>query len=183
MAAPTYPRVPVYEYLNTSYHPDTEYIDGVLVEHSDPTILHALQALLCGYFRPLEKANRFKVLPEVRTEIVRFSKYRIPDLLLCATPVPKGSVIDKTPLAVIEILSPTDRMGETLERFREYAALGVPVIIQMDPEKSIAHRFEKGSLIETRIKELDLQGRSIPFDSEALFHQLRSEHQSATEEE
>ncbi len=88
--------------------------------------------------------------------------------------------MDVPPLAVIEILSPTDRMGEILERFREYAAIGVPVIVQMDPEKGIAHRFQNGSLIETRFREFDSDGRAIPFDSKALFEQLRAEHRDAT---
>jgi hypothetical protein len=73
-------------------------------------------------------------------------------------------------------------MGETLERFREYASLGVPSIIQMDPEKSIAHRFDNGSLIETKFTYLALGSRTIRFDSEALFEQLRSEYREATEQ-
>lgn len=171
------------EYLNTSYHPDMEYVDGTLVERSVPTLFESLlQAILGVYFRQLERLHRFKVLPKVRIEIIKASKYRIPDLLLCATPMPPGRIMDVTPLAVIEILSPTDTMSETLERLRDYAAIGVPVIIQMDPEKCIAHRFEKGSLIETEFKELEMGGRILPFDSETLFEQFRSEHKEATED-
>ena len=161
-----------------------EYVDGVLVERSVPTILHSfLQALMIAYFRNIERLHAFKALPEVRTEIVRSARYRIPDLALSRVPVPRGRVLDAPPLAIIEILSPTDKMGETLERFREYAALGVPSIIQMDPEESIAHRFDKGSLIETKFTDLDLGSSTIPFDTEALFEQLRSEYRQATEQE
>ena len=181
--APTYPIVPASEYLNTAYHPEMEYVDGVLVERSVPTILHSLlAAILCAHFRQFEETGRFKTLPEVRTEIVKLSRYRIPDVLLCGTPVPKGRVIDVSPLAVIEILSPSDKMGETLERFREYASIGTRIIIQMDPENSIAHRFDNGSLIETKFKELNLGDRVVGFDSDRLFEQLRAEHRSATEQ-
>jgi Uma2 family endonuclease len=176
--------VPASEYLNTAYHPDVEYVDGVLLQRSLPTILHSLlQALLCAHFRKLELTGRFKALREVRTEIVKLSRYRIPDLLLCAMPVPKGRVVDVAPLAVIEILSPSDKMGETLERFREYASIGTRITVQMDPEKSIAHRFDNGSLIETRFTELDLGDRTVPFDSDALFGQLHAEHRHATDQE
>lgn len=160
-----------------------EYVDGVLVERSAATILHSLlQSVLIGYFSTLERARAFITLCSVRTETVRSARYRIPDLAVCGLPLPRGRVLDAPPRAIVEILSPEDSMGDTLERFREFAALGVPSIVLMDPECSIAHRFDRGSLIETKFTELDLGGRSIPFDSEALFEQFRAEYRDATEE-
>jgi hypothetical protein len=48
--------VPVDEYLNSTYEHDMEYVDGVLVERSLPTISHSLlQAILIAHFRQLEK--------------------------------------------------------------------------------------------------------------------------------
>lgn len=179
--APTYAPVSATEYLNTSYRPDLEYVDGVLVEKSVPTFLHGLLQLLLGsYLRQFEKTCRFKVVPEVRTEIVKLARYRLPDILLCATPVRVERVLDVTPLAVIEILSPTDTIKGLLERFRDFDAIGVTHIILLDPEKSIAYRFENGSLIETKFKALEAEGRTIPFDSEAIFDQLRTEYREAT---
>ena len=68
-------------------------------------------------------------------------------------------------------------------RYREYHAIGVRTIVQMDPEKHIAHRFEAGSLLETRVGGLYLPhvDASVPFNSEALFEQLRSEANQATD--
>jgi Uma2 family endonuclease len=79
--------------------------------------------------------------------------------------------------AVIEILSPDDRMGDTLARFRDYQSIDVQHIIQMDPKNHVAHRFENGSLLEIRLDSLALFGpdRIIPFDSDSLFAQLRQE--------
>ena len=96
--------------------------------------------------------------------------------MLCPRPLPKGKVVNVTPLAVIEILSPDDKMRETLARFRDYARIGVPHIVQMDPEEYVAYRFERGSLIETRLAGLLLPGqnRSIPFDSQTLLDRLEA---------
>src|SRR5262245_35771554 len=128
--APTFPLVPVDEYLNSSYQPDMEYVDGILVERSVPTYFHALlQAILIAHFRQFERNCRFKALPELRTQIIERARYRVPDVLLCATPTAIQRVMTEVPLVVIEILSPTDTMQETLLRFRDYATLGVPFII------------------------------------------------------
>ena len=88
-----------------------------------------------------------------------------------------------TPPVVIEILSPDDTVTESLRRFRDYSSIGVGTIVQMDPEAYVAHRFENGSLIETRFNHLTLRHTDveIPFDSDALFEQLRSELSEATE--
>jgi Uma2 family endonuclease len=182
--APTYSLVPVDEYLSTAYQPDMEYVDGVLMERSMPTIIHALLQLILGtYFRQFEKQCHYKTFPELRTKIIDRAHYRISDLLLAATPIPKGRIMEATPVAVIEILSPDDRLSATLARYRDYSSVGVPNIVQMDPERCVAHRFESGSLIETKFEGLYLphMNDTVPFDSEALFDQLRREMAEAVE--
>lgn len=181
--APMLPLVPVDEYLTSSYHPDLEYVDGVLVERGMPTIFHGLlQVILIAYFRQFEREYRFKALAEVRTQIIERARYRIPDILLCAVPIPKTRIVNVTPLAVVEILSPDDKTSDTLARFRDYSSIGVPTIVQMDPENHVAHRFEAGSLLQTQFQGLCLPhiNLSVPFDSEALLAQLRAEHEEAT---
>ncbi|SPF55788.1 hypothetical protein SBA4_7430002 [Candidatus Sulfopaludibacter sp. SbA4] len=45
------------EYLNTSFRPDMEYVDGVLVERGMPTIAHSvLQMILIYYFAQYRRA-------------------------------------------------------------------------------------------------------------------------------
>ena len=175
--APPLPVVPVEEYLNSGYHPEMEYVDGVLVERDVPTIPHALlQRLLIVYFAQFEKSFNFLALPEVRTQIIERARYRVPDILLCGKPVPRGKVVNTIPLAVIEILSPEDRISVMLERFHDYASIGVPQIVMMDPERFIAHRYEDGSLIRTEFDSLSLPaGTTVPFSSQALFERLRED--------
>jgi Uma2 family endonuclease len=174
---PTIPLVSADEYLNSGYHPDMEYVDGALVERDVPTISHSLlQAMLSEYFRRFRKQFRFAALSEPRTQIVERARYRIPDLMLCPLPLPAGKIVDSIPWAVIEILSPDDRLSEQFARFRDYKRLGVRQMVLLNPEDLVAYRFdENGSLIETRFTSLDLPSGSVPFDTEALFRQLVEE--------
>lgn len=171
------------EYLRTSYSPDVEFVDGVLVHKGMPTILHGLlQAILISWFRTYEAEWRIKVVPEVRTQIIEGARYRIPDLLVFRVPAPAGSGAGKiftlVPEIVIEILSPDDRQSENLARFRDYERIGVTHIVQMDPVTQVAHRYFEGSLIRTEFTSLDVvgsSGRLLPFDSAELFAQLERE--------
>ena len=91
--SPVAPLVSAEEYLNSSYRPDLEFVDGVLVERGVPTLPHSiLQMILIQYFARWQKSMAFLTLPEVRTQIVERARYRIPDILLCPKPLPKGKV-------------------------------------------------------------------------------------------
>lgn len=174
--APTLPLVPIEEYLKSSWRPDMEFVDGVLMERSMPTIAHSLLQIILGeYFRQFEKQFRFKALPEARTEIIERARYRIPDLLLCPKPLPRGKIVNVVPWAVLEILSPEDQLSEMLQRFHDYTTIGVNNVVLLDPEKYIAHRFEAGSLIETAFDSLLLPTGNVPFESSRLFIQMREE--------
>ena len=173
--------VSVDEYLKSSYYPDMEYVDGVLVERSVPANVHSLlQMILIEYLGRYRKAFGFLSLPEARTQIIERARYRIPDVMLCPAPLSAGKVVTGTPWAVIEILSPEDRMPVQLERFRDYKRIGVPHVVLLDPEQFIAFRFDEGSLLQTRFTSLDLPTGSLPFDTESLFAQLREETNEAS---
>jgi Uma2 family endonuclease len=175
--APAIPRISTEEYLTAGYHPEVEYVDGVLVERDVPTISHSLlQAILIGYLRLYGKQFRFAALSEARTRIIERARYRVPDVLLCPVPLPTGKIVDSIPWAVIEILSPDDRLSEQLARFRDYKQIGVLHMVLLDPEDLAAYRFdENGSLLQTQFASLDLPTGSLPFDTEALFRQLVEE--------
>jgi Uma2 family endonuclease len=172
-AVPTLPLVSVDDYLSSTYHPEKEYVDGVLVERSVPTIAHSLlQMILIRYFSEYEDSLDFLSLPEVRTRIIERARYRVPDVILCPVPLPTGKVVTSIPWVVFEILSPDDRMPEQLERLRDYDRIGVDHVVLLDPERLIGYRFERGSLFQTQFTSLDLSSGSVPFDSDALFRRL-----------
>ena len=101
--------------------------------------------------------------------------YRIPDILLYKLPYTGVRVVDTPPGSVIEILSPEDRIRQTLDRYWDCADFGVLEIVQVDPERFVAHRYEDGSLIRTEFEKLPLAGGEtfVPFPSADLFARLR----------
>jgi Uma2 family endonuclease len=114
----------------------------------------------------------FLAIPECPAKVAS-SRYRVPDVLLASEPVDRTArFYAGVPLAVIEILSPEDRMKIALQRFRDYQALGVPFIVQMDPEAAITHLFEANNLICRELEALDFPGRSIPFQTRGLYARL-----------
>lgn len=171
------PLVSVDEYLTTSYEQDKEFVDGRLIEKGMPTLFHQLlSAILLEWFRRHEKEFHIKALADVRTQIVERARYRLPDIMVLTTPAPARHIVTQVPNAVIEIVSPDDRKRENLLRFRDYSQFGVRHIIQMHPEKHIAWRFQDDSLIRTDFQTLSLPDRGdLPFDSTAIFEQLRRE--------
>ena len=169
---PTIPLVSADEYLNSSYRPDMEYVDGVLVERGVPTGSHGLlQHILGVYFEPYCEQFQFEPLPEVRTQIIERARYRIPDVMLCPIPVPSG-IMTSVPWAVVEVLSPEDRFSDLVARFNDYKRIGVRHMVLLDPEDLVAYRFENGALAEARFTSLELPTGDLPFDSEELFQRL-----------
>jgi Uma2 family endonuclease len=135
--APTVPLVSVDEYLSTSYEPDVEFVDGVLVEEGMPTAFHQLlSAILLRCFFHYEKNFRIKALADVRTQIIERARYRLPDVMVYTTPAPFTRIMTRVPDIVIEILSPDDRQTEILARFGDYEDLGVAHLIHMIPRTS-----------------------------------------------
>ena len=173
---PAPPLVSADDYLKSSYHPDHEYVDGVLVERSVPSFIHGLlQVIIAAHFHALRKQFGFIAVSEVRTQIVAGARYRIPDVMLCPHAPAGGNIVTFIPWAIIEILSPDDKMHEMIVRFRDYSQVGVCPIVLLDPETLTAFRFQDGSLLRTEFKTLDLPTGAVPFDSDALFKQLTEE--------
>jgi Uma2 family endonuclease len=137
--------VSVEEYLHTTYRPDCDYIDGVVVERNLGTFDHAsLQGLLVGLFFVHRKEWNVLGLPELRLK-VRERKYRIPDVMV----LPLGKhppVIEQAPLLCIEVVSPDDRVKDLTERAKDYLALGVPETWIFDPETREAFVYSAAGL-------------------------------------
>src|SRR5580700_2951341 len=109
----------VEEYLHTSYSPDREYRDGVLIEKNMPSLSHAfLQGRLVLYSGVRRKQWRTEAYPELRIR-AREHWYPIPDVCLYELPAPKEEVPSRMPLLWIEILSADDRMIDVWDRARQ----------------------------------------------------------------
>ncbi len=125
--------IPVEEYLNTSYSPDREYRDGVVLERNVGDEAHSsLQALLTIYIGMRQKQWNVKVYTEFRIK-VREGWYPLPDVCVYRQPAPKERCPDRPPLLWIEILSEDDRAVDIWAKADELVKNGVPYVWIIDP--------------------------------------------------
>ncbi len=125
--------LPIEEYLHTSYSPDKEYKDGVLVERNAGDLEHAnLQSALAIYIGRYLKEWRVRVFTELRIRI-RERWFPIPDVCLYPSPGPQERVPSTPPLLWIEILSPDDVMLDVWEKAAKLVESGVPYVWIVDP--------------------------------------------------
>jgi Uma2 family endonuclease len=157
------------EYLQTSYRPDREYIDGELRERHVGKHEHArLQALLTIWIGIHEKAWNVIVATEQRT-FVAGSRVRIPDLVIL-TPGRHPAVISEPPMLVIEILSPDDTYSDTQERSADYQRMGVQSVWIIDPQTRTG-RMCVGSNW-TAATRLEVPGTPIYVELAEMFDQI-----------
>ena len=135
--------IPVSEYLQTTYRPDRDYIDGELKERNVGEQPHAhIQSIINGIFRENRKAWGVRALTEQRVQ-VHARRYRIPDVCVIRNTDPKDPIIAFPPLLCFEALSSADSFNELQERVDDYARMGVENIWVIDPWKR--HGYYAGS--------------------------------------
>ncbi|MEK7407127.1 MAG: Uma2 family endonuclease [Acidobacteriota bacterium] len=125
--------VPVSEYLATSYHPDREYVDGLLVERNVGERDHSrLQILLGTYLCNREKQWNIRAYTEQRVQVSP-TRFRVPDICVVAGSEPEEQVFTQPPFICIEILSADDRMDEVQMKIDDYLAFGVRYVWLINP--------------------------------------------------
>src|SRR5580658_6276862 len=109
-------QISVTEYLNTSYRPDRDYLDGVVLErnlgerdHSQP------QALLAAYFLVRRKEWGLWALTEQRVQVTE-RRFRVPDVCVLHRNAPYEQVVRDPPLICVEILSKDDSFASIVDR-------------------------------------------------------------------
>ena len=118
------------EYLQSSYSPDREYIDGFVVERSLGQGKHAYtQGRLVRKLGDLLDPKKLMAIPELRV-LVAARRVRIPDVCVVSE---LQEVITTPPRLCVEVLSPDDRWNRVNERIRDYQAIGVECIWIIDP--------------------------------------------------
>ena len=164
----TGPLVSVQEYLSTSYRPDCDYIDGVVVERNLGQFDHStIQGRLIVMLSQHAKQWGVLVRPELRLKI-RERKYRVPDVMVLSVDAPRTPVIETAPLLCLEIVSSDDRLRELTERASDYLALGVPETWIFDPAERRAYVYSANGLHEAPRGAL-LSNGSVSLDTAALW--------------
>ncbi|HEX4809904.1 MAG TPA: Uma2 family endonuclease [Bryobacteraceae bacterium] len=125
--------VPLSQYLETSYRPDCEYLDGELLERNVGEWDHSrLQTLLSRFLSNREKQWGILVVVEQRVQ-VKSTRFRVPDIAVLTGAPPAGPVIQQPPFLCIEILSPSDRIAEMQDRIDDYLSFGVQHVWLIHP--------------------------------------------------
>ncbi|MDX2268202.1 MAG: Uma2 family endonuclease [Bryobacter sp.] len=129
--------VSVEEYLRNTEKPHLEYREGVLHPKPMATTLHGMLQVILGW---LLLRQGYRCGTEITVRISE-SKYLIPDVIAAKEieePYPTSPVH-----LCCEILSPEDRLGQTLSKCEEYHDWGVPYCWVIDPERRVAWEYPK----------------------------------------
>lgn len=149
MAAATQLPISVSEYLHTSYRPDCDYVDGVVEERNLGEFDHAsVQRALLVWFIQQEGKLGVRAYPELRVQVSP-TRFRVADICVLSTAAPREQIIQTPPVAIIEILSPEDRVSRYLTRLEDYRRMGVRNVWVVDPAERKGFDFSSGSWIET----------------------------------
>ncbi len=165
----TAPQTSVTEYLHTSYRPDSDYVDGKVLErnlgeyeHSRPQGLVA--ALLCNE----EKERRIIVLIAQRVQVGP-NHFRVADVCVLRADAPYEQIVRTPPLICIEILSKADSLTSLIDRLDDYIDMGVENIWVIDPHKHRGYRYTGEGLLEAKDGILRTSNPDIAVPLNALF--------------
>lgn len=123
--------VRVSEYLDHMYHPDCDYLEGILEERHVGELSHSVAqtalALICDIVCPASG-------PASESESRSNLSYRVPDVTIVRGGKPAGRIIVTPPEVVVEVLSPEDRIANLQESIDDYLAFGISCVWVINPE-------------------------------------------------
>ena len=164
--------IPLSKYLETSYRPDREYVDGEIRERNVGKFEHArIQALLTIWFGNHEHQWGIIVITEQRIQALP-NRVRIPDLTVVVTG-PQPDVLTHPPLLIIEILLPDDTYSDTQERAQDYREMGVQTVWIIDPKTRTGRMCSGAEWTEGR--RLEVSGTPLYVELDSIFSQIHSQ--------
>lgn len=137
--------ISVEEYLSTSYHPDREYLEGLLVERNVGEQYHSwMQALLIGAFFARRAPLAIMPLPAQRVQ-VKPERFRVPDVCVVRRD-DTDQIIQRPPVLCIEILAKDDSMSGVEDKVNDYLQFGVPTVWVIDPRTRRGFMYTPGGI-------------------------------------
>jgi Uma2 family endonuclease len=150
--------VSIAEYLNTSYRPDCDFIDGEVHVRNPGELDHSsAQADIIVWLRSHYSSLAKCVLPEQRVQ-VKATRFRIPDVCILPEGAPRETITPNAADPCVEILSKDDIM----ERIDDYFQMGVPVCWIVEPLYHRAWIATPGHLSEPADGILRAAGFEVP---------------------
>jgi Uma2 family endonuclease len=126
--------IPVHEYLGSTYDPDRDYVDGVIVERKRVTHWHGLvQHKIAAIFAANRRTWSLRPITEQRLQ-VSHTRFRVADVCVVRASDRIDAILHAAPLLCVEVLSPEDRFQQIVIRGQEYQSMGVEHIWIIDPE-------------------------------------------------
>jgi Uma2 family endonuclease len=162
-------QISVTEYLNTTYRPDRDYVDGEVLERNLGEYEHSRpQGMLYAYLFNREKEWRIRVVPEQRVQ-VKPTRFRIPDVSVVLEGSPVESIFRHPPFLCIEILSKDDSFASIVERLDDYLAIGVANIWVIEPHTRRGYSYNSNGFAETKDGILRTSNPDLAVPLNALF--------------
>jgi Uma2 family endonuclease len=160
------------EYLNSSFSPDCDFVDGRSEERNVGVFNHSalVGAIMVAMHLKRHEWNA-QVLPSLRMRVSP-TRVRVPDLCLISHDAPKENILTHPPLVVIEVLDEKDRFCATMEKQADFERFGVQRIWIIDPERRAAYKYESGGLGRVVNGELTLPGTPIRVMLSEMFAEL-----------
>ncbi len=160
------------QYLNTTYRPDVDYVDGYIEERNLGDFDHGdLQLEIGSFLRVRQKKWSIRVVTETRVR-VSATRVRIPDVCILEAGRKRERVISHPPLLCIEVLSPCDSVKSIRERAQDYVDMGVPEVWVFDPASRIAYACTNGAMTEHREGFLNLANTLVELPVTDVFATL-----------
>jgi Uma2 family endonuclease len=164
--------IPIDEYLNTSYEPDCDYVEGALLQRHLGKKHHSrFQTALASYFFVREKQLKIRGYTEQRVRLSS-SRVRIPDFCVLLQDQPDDDVIEIPPFICVEILSPDDSASSMMERLEDYRIFGVPNVWLVDPRRERSYFANVSGLFEAHDNILRTENPEIVLPVAELFESL-----------
>ena len=159
--------VPVEEYLHSSFEPDAEYVDGRIEERAVGENDHsAWQNAICTWFQQQAQTGQVRVRPELRVQVAP-TCFLVPDVTLLDRNQPIEQIVTLSPLAVFEVLSPSDTLKRVMTKCAQYEHMGIRTILVLDPDGPKC-RYVAGRLEPLETRAFDLPGSHCRFDLDEI---------------
>ena len=136
-------QVSLEEYLRTDYEPDCDYVDGELEGRNLGEQEHSVVQAFFAWLFMQEKSWHLRACPEIRLRVSPM-RVRIADIAVLPTNIPYEAVPSRPPVAVIEVLSPEDRVSRYQQRLDDYRSMGVANVWVIDPMRRKAYDCSQG---------------------------------------
>jgi Uma2 family endonuclease len=162
------------DYLETVYRPDRDYVDGGTEERNVGEKEHsAVQAFFVKWFGAFEDEWQLEAYPEIRMRVAP-TRVRIADIAVIRIGISYEAVLKVPPVAVIEILSPKDRVSRYQARLEDYRQMGVQNIWVIDPIRREA--YDCSVVGWQPVEEFAISGTSVSIPMAKLWEKLAQIH-------